>query len=41
MTVSWVHGNVLRGTAARAAIVLGSNDVAINQAERTVPTKDR
>jgi hypothetical protein len=41
IAVSWVHGNVLRVIAARAAIVLGSNDVAINQAETKVSTKDR
>jgi hypothetical protein len=41
ITVFWVHGNVLQVTAAKAAIVLVYNDVAINQAERKVPTKDR
>jgi hypothetical protein len=41
ITVSWVHGNVFRVTAARAAIVFSHNDVAMNQAKRKVPTKER
>jgi hypothetical protein len=41
LTISWVHGNVLQVTAARAAIIFDYKDVAINQSERKGPTKDR